>query len=288
MSPTADSRYAILRRSKDEGELDPGIAAVLTRYEPGWDQNPAHVRWWETYSDYAQWAQEHGRPPEEFDDGAAGLKVWMRSQDESRLTRKQRERLQVLPGWRGTTSDPTAAAVWGLVFGLSERGCSPRRREERIALVEQIVEVRQNFEDTPEFADARCIAPRVPDEFARQLFAYALFVARNNRQPAASEPSGRWIRTVRRKSTCPELLAALSIVPDWQALEDEPLEFTLSAKAYNAWCDQHGRRPSRRSSNPVERRSARWFERSKSDMRAGRLPAAAAKHVRRLLRETNA
>lgn len=252
----AAARISILRDSWVGGNLHPAFASILDTFEDGWREDPAQRRWNETYLDFMEWVNAHGRIPEAHDMGAVGLRPWFDAQQKADLDDRQIRLLERCAEWTGLTT-PSAAGQHAILASLHAHGVKPSRARDRNLM--PAFAAMSNPADVP--ADINWGEVNRTD--LAKLASYLIFVAQHQRQPSLTEPSGKWIVGVRgRDLLTASLAAALSSVPDWQDSSDPA--FDRGAAQYETYLVRNKRQPSARSTDKAERASAGWRRRQRA------------------------
>jgi hypothetical protein len=204
---TTDARTQLMRAADARGELDPAIAAVLDNHQPGWRTDPLDTAWAQTFTDYRDWDRRHRRAPENHDGGAAGLRPWLDAQLPIVLTVSRRRALESLRGW---TAGIDGKLAWPLVIALHQAGVRPSRAADK-----RVIGWLVNHA----LATGHTAASNVPklSGVGPQMLSLALFCARNQRLPRASEPGGRFLRNAARGKTSRATAAVLDQLGKWRS-----------------------------------------------------------------------
>lgn len=255
-----DARVSLMRHANRIGELDPALAATLDDYVDNWRTEPHIGRWWETFDDLSEWIADNGRAPTPSDPHSAGLSPWLAVQDSVGLMSAQ---LQALLSLSVFPTELTSE-LWSVIGVLHSRGVVASRPDDRLVIDSLVAR-----------SGASVVSVAPVEVFEPQLLSYLLFVARTGRQPAAHEPSGRWIRARRTDSVLPAgLVAVLNTVPDWEGDNTVGELFSSRYARWVAASNRAGHKPNVRSNNVEERACARWAVRVRRSVRDGRLSAA--------------
>lgn len=255
-----DARVSLMRDAHRIGELEPALAATLDDFVDDWRAEPRIGRWWESFEDLSNWIDANGRLPNFEDPHSAGLRPWLVGQDGHNLAPAQLSALLSLSDF------PVAleSELWSVIGVLHGRGVVPSRPDDRLVISSLVAR------SAAPSASVTPVGVRGP-----QLLSYLMFVARTGRQPSATEPSGRWIRTQRAATMLPEGVAEiLAAVGDWRGDDVVGELFTSRHARWVTAGVRAGRKPNARSENVEERACAGWAVRVRRALRDGRLSVA--------------
>lgn len=174
----------------------------------------------------------------------------------------------------------TGLGRWLQVQRSADRRGEPWLTEDRTATLDQLL---------PGWRDSASKGPTWRDH-ARTVQAFREEHGKWPSQlgPTASEAQlGRWLTTQRGMSRQGTLLPDRQEWLDahlqgWNAAGSRKDAWIRSAHALGAWRDEHGRWPSPKSKDPVERRCGQWLKNRREDARAGRLTATRVKILDRV------